>query len=261
MINKSISKLQLSIENNTYSESDIKLIIQYLDSGKLRVAEKKGEIWKVNTWVKEGIMKYFGVCTINESKIGDIIFRDKLPLKQNFKNVRIVPGGNAIRFGSYLAENVIMMPPSYVNIGAFIGENTMIDSNVLVGSCAQIGANVHLSAAVQIGGVLEPINASPVIIEDNVFVGAGAIVVEGVIIKNNAVIAPGVILSASTKIIETDKKGIVINTFYGVIPPNAIVVPGARTRGEIIIQTPIIIGYRDTKTNVKVQLSDFLRNF
>lgn len=256
-----ISRLQSNIENGKYSEADIKSIIKYLDSGLLRVAEKDGETWKVNTWVKEAIMKYFGICTINESKIGDIIFRDKLPLKQNFENVRIVPGGNAIRFGSFLAKNVVMMPPSYVNIGAYIDENTMIDSNVLVGSCAQIGAHVHLSAAVQVGGVLEPINAHPVIIEDNVFVGAGAIVVEGVIIKNNAVIAPGVVLSASTKIIEINKSGKIINTFYGIVPSNAIVVPGARTKGDIMIQTPVIIGYKDEKTDKKLQLSDFLRNF
>ncbi|MCL4151558.1 UNVERIFIED_CONTAM: hypothetical protein GTU68_029827 [Idotea baltica] len=154
-----------------------------------------------------------------------------------------------------------MMPPSYVNIGAHVGKGTMIDSNALVGSCAQIGENVHLSAGVQIGGVLEPLNAQPVIIEDQAFIGAGAIIVEGVLVRKSAVIAPGVVLSASTKIIETDADGQIINKFYGEIPERAIVVPGARMRGQVMIQTPIIIGYKDDKTDAKLTLSNFLRDF
>lgn len=253
--------LRSNIENECASITDIQDIIKLLDKGIIRVAEKNQGSWKVNTWIKEAIMKYFGICENSITQIGDLVFRDKLPLKKDFKNVRIVPGGNAIRFGSHLSDNVIMMPPSYVNIGVFVGTGTMIDSNVLVGSCAQIGNQVHLSAGVQIGGVLEPLNAQPVIIEDHAFIGAGAIVVEGVIVKEHAVIAPGVVLSASTKIIETDQDGKIIKEHNGVVPSNAIVIPGARKRGEVMIQTPVIIGYKNENTDAKLQLSNFLRDF
>lgn len=236
-------------------------IIAGLDNGSVRVAQQEGDNWVVNTAAKQAILAYFGECTVEEKSIGDLVFRDKIPLKKSFENVRIVPGGNAVRYGSFLASNVIMMPPSYVNIGAYIDEGTMIDSNVLVGSCAQIGKRVHLSAGVQIGGVLEPANAQPVIIEDDAFIGAGVIVVEGILVRQGAVLAPGVVLSASTKIIETDSEGKIIATHQGEVPANAIVVPGARTRGEVILQTPIIIGYKNEVTDEKIALSNFLRDF
>ena len=253
--------LQSQIESGNASREVLDEVIAMLDAGTLRVAEKDGDTWKVNAWVKTAIVQYFTQCEMREERLGDIVFRDKVPLKTNFENVRIVPGGNAVRVGSYLADGVIMMPPSYVNIGAYVGAGTMIDSNVLVGSCAQIGANVHLSAAVQVGGVLEPANAQPVIIEEDVFVGAGVIVVEGVLVRSGAVLAPGVVLSASTKILETDKEGKIINTFVGEVPENAIVVPGARARGEVMLQTPVIVGYKNQETAQKVELSDFLRDF
>lgn len=249
------------INNNTATSSEIEKIIAAIDSGILRVAEKKGANWHVNSWVKTAILNYFGICKMTEMNVGEMIFRDKIPLKKNFENVRIVPGGNSVRYGSFLAENTIMMPPSYVNIGAYVDKGTMIDSNVLVGSCAQIGKNVHLSAGVQIGGVLEPAGARPVIIEDNAFIGAGVIIVEGIIIRKNAILAPGVLISGSTKIIETNKDGKIINEFIGEVPENAIVVPGARNRGEVFLQTPIIIGYKNKETSNKVALSNFLRDF
>lgn len=236
-------------------------IIAQVDKGELKVANKVDGQWQVNTEVKEAISAYFGLCQVERTQVGEFVFRDKMPLKQEFANVRIAPGGNSIRYGSYLADNVIMMPPSYVNIGVYVGPGTMIDSNVLVGSCAQIGANVHLSAGVQIGGVLEPANARPVIIEDGAFIGAGVIVVEGILVREGAVLAPGVVLSASTKILETDKDGKIINQYQGEVPAGAIVVPGARSRGEVILQTPIIIGYKNEATSEKLELTDFLRDF
>ncbi|MEZ4906259.1 MAG: 2,3,4,5-tetrahydropyridine-2,6-dicarboxylate N-succinyltransferase [Saprospiraceae bacterium] len=201
-----MNELKDKIENNTATKEDIFEIIAKLDAGSLRVAEKKDGTWIVNTWVKEAVIKYFGYTENTDMSLGDFVFKDKIPLKNKFENVRIVPGGNSIRYGSYLSDNVIMMPPSYVNIGAYVGKGTMIDSNVLVGSCAQIGEKVHLSAGVQIGGVLEPSNAQPVIIEDNAFIGAGVIVVEGVLVSKNAVLAPGVVISASTRILEINKE-------------------------------------------------------
>jgi len=253
--------IEQKINNDTASPDDIQEVLAALDAGILRVAEPVKEGWKVNSWVRKAIMRYFGLCKINEMSLGELYFRDKIPLKKDFGNVRIVPGGNAVRYGSYLGDQVIMMPPSYVNIGAYVGTGSMIDSNVLVGSCAQVGERVHLSAGVQIGGVLEPAHARPVIVENGAFIGAGAIIVEGILVGRQAVIAPGVILSAGTRILETDQDGRVIREHIGEIPPEAIVVPGARTRGEVMVQTPIIIGYRNQRTNQKIELTDFLRSF
>lgn len=256
-----MEEIQKRIENNTARNEDIISVINAVDAGELRVAEKIDGDWHVNTWVKTAIIKFFGISEIKDMTHGNFIFRDKIPLKNSFENVRLVPGGNSVRFGSYLANNVIMMPPSYVNIGAYVGKGTMIDSNVLVGSCAQIGENVHLSAGVQIGGVLEPDNASPVIVEDGAFIGAGVIAVEGILIRKNAVLAPGVVLTISTRVIETDKDGEIVREFTGEIPENAIVIPGARQRGKVFVQTPVIIGYKNQKTSEKLELSDFLRSF
>lgn len=259
-----ITKLQQSIESDNPTAEDIKEIIALLDAGEIRVAEKKDTQWVVNEWVKTAVLKYFGVMQMEESSAGVLKFRDKIPLKEDISHARIVPGGNAIRYGSYVAEGVVMMPPSYVNIGAFVDEGTMIDSHVLVGSCAQIGKHVHLSAAVQIGGVLEPVQAAPVIIEDNAFISAGSIIVEGVRVEEGAVIGAGVILSASTKIIEVDPANNYeqVNEYVGVVPKNAIVIPGVRPKGETFgFQTPLLIGYRSESTDAKVSLTEALRNF
>lgn len=253
--------LQEKFESGNYTDQDVKNLVEKVDSGELRVAEKVDGAWRVNVWVKNGLLANFPLCEMKEEKVGDFYFRDKWPLKQNFGNVRIVPGGNAVRYGAYLADSVVMMPPAYVNLGAYVDEGTMIDSNALVGSCAQIGKNVHLSAGVQIGGVLEPANAAPVIVEDNAFLSAGVIVVEGVLVEEGAVLSAGVIITGSTKILETDEEGKVINTYQGRVPKNAIVIPGARQRGEVMVQTPIIIGYKSEKTSEKLALTDFLRDF
>jgi 2,3,4,5-tetrahydropyridine-2-carboxylate N-succinyltransferase len=256
-----MNELSERIENNTATEADIRELMSLLDAGKVRVAEKHDGKWQVNGWVKQGLLGFFQYCPMQESTVDTMRFRDIFPLKQEFENVRIVPGGNSVRYGSYLANGVVMMPPAFVNTGAFVDKGTMIDSNALVGSCAQIGKNVHLSAGVQIGGVLEPAQATPTIIEDEAFIGAGAIVVEGVIVGARAVIAPGVVLSASVKILETDANGKIVKEHVGEIPADAIVVPGARQRGEVQLQTPIIIGYRNERTNEKVGINELLRDF
>lgn len=254
-------ELEEKMTNGSATADDIREIIELIDSGNIRVAEKVDGDWVVHTWVKNAVLKYFGITSMSDSSVGDFHFRDKIPLKKRFENVRVVPGGNSVRYGSYLAESVVMMPPSYVNIGAYVGTGTMIDSHVLVGSCAQIGAGVHLSAGVQIGGVLEPANAMPVIIEDGAFIGAGVLVVEGFVVRSGAVLAPGVVLSSGTKVLETDADGKIIASHEKEIPANAIVVPGARQRGEVMLQTPIIIGYKNEGTSAKTGLTDFLRDF
>jgi len=260
--------LQEKFETGNYTDEDVKILVEKVDTGELRVAEQLEENgekivgkWKVNEWVKSGLLANFPLCEMKETEVLGMKFRDKWPLKENFENVRIVPGGNSVRKGAFLAKGVVMMPPAYVNLGAYIDENSMIDSHALVGSCAQVGKNVHLSAAVQVGGVLEPINASPVIIEDDCFLSAGVIVVEGVIVETGAVLGAGVVISASTKILETDSEGKIVNEYRGRVPANAIVIPGARQRGEVSIQTPIIIGYKTDTHNAKLSVNEMLRNF
>ncbi len=256
-----ISTWKSEVETHQPDNSTIHSIIEALDNGDIRVAEQRGGQWIVHEWIKSAIVRYFGIMNIKEYTCGILGFRDKIPVKSDFSKVRVVPGGSSVRFGVHLEEQVVLMPPCYVNIGARIGAGTMVDSNVLVGSCAQIGKQVHLSAGVQIGGVLEPVNARPVIIEDHVFVGAGAIIVEGILVRENAIIAPGVVLSAGTKILEVNKEGHIVKNHNSIIPKDAIVVPGARKRGEVMLQSPIIIGYRNEKTDAKVALSHFLREF
>ncbi len=250
-----------SILSDNPDPTCIRSVIAALDGGQLRVAEKLDGSWVINEWVKKAITLYFGINEMQKSQCGELRFRDKIPLKQEIGQIRIVPGGNSIRYGAHLEAKVVMMPPSYVNIGARVGTRSMIDSNVLVGSCAQIGSDVHLSAGVQIGGVLEPTNARPVILEDRVFAGAGAIIVEGILVREGAIIAPGVVLSAGTRILEVDDAGAILREHRGEIPPRAIVVPGARQRGAVMLQTPVIIGYRSDKTDAKLALSQFLRQF
>lgn len=241
-------------------------ILDKLETGELRAAEKKEGRWVANPSVKKGILEAFSAGHLVESNS----FIDKHNLMpQSFKKerqIRIVPGGTSIRRGSYLARGVIVMPPSYVNIGAYVDSETMIDSHVLVGSCAQIGRSVHLSAGVQIGGVLEPIGLSPVVIEDHCFIGAGSIIVEGVHILERAVLAPGVTLSKSIPVYDTVHERI-LKTGEP-IPANAVVIPGTRPPSKhngwaiqqgLQLKCAVIIKYRDKKSDVSLILEDLLR--
>ena len=234
-----------------------------LDSGELRVAEKRGDEWIVQDWIKQAILIYFSLHNSEPSEAGPLGFYDKIPAKTKWEGtgVRVVPPGVA-RYGSYLAPGVILMP-GFVNIGARVGENTMIDTWATVGSCAQIGANVHLSGGVGIGGVLEPPSARPVIVEDGAFIGSRCIVVEGVIVQEGAVLGAGVILTASTPIIDvTGPKPVVTK---GVIPARAVVIPGMQNKkfaaGEFGTPCALIVGQRSESTDQKTSLNEALRDF
>ena len=234
-----------------------------LDSGELRVAEKRGDQWIVHEWIKQAILLYFSLHTSEISEAGPLAFYDKLMPKTQWEGtgVRVVPPGVA-RYGSYLAPGVILMP-GFVNIGARVGENTMIDTWATVGSCAQIGANVHLSGGVGIGGVLEPPNARPVIVEDGAFVGSRCIVVEGVIVQKEAVLGAGVIVTASTLIVDVTGPQPVVSK--GVIPARAVVIPGTQNKkfpaGEYGTPCALIVGRRNESTDRKTSLNDALRDF
>lgn len=247
--------------------------INALNTGKIRSAEPDGNgNWRVNRWVKEGILLLFKYGKMQDMTTAGFSFFDKdtIPARVFDINdgVRIVPGGSMVRAGAYLAKGVICMPPMYVNIGAYVDEGTMIDSHALVGTCAQVGKNVHLSAASQIGGVLEPAGASPVIVEDNVMIGGNCGVYEGVILRKRAVLATGVILNASTKVYDIVNNRILTSTSEKTleIPEGAVVVSGSRkinnpfaTEHGLSIATPIIIKYRDDKTDSRTALEDALR--
>ncbi|MDD3125322.1 MAG: 2,3,4,5-tetrahydropyridine-2,6-dicarboxylate N-succinyltransferase [Candidatus Kapabacteria bacterium] len=248
-------------------------VIFALNTGIIRAAEQTNDgNWVVNSWVKQAILNLFKYSKLTDMSAGGFSFYDKEALAiRRFSlgdQVRVVPGGSAIRAGAYVAPGVICMPPMYINIGAYVDEGTMVDSHALVGTCAQIGRNVHISAASQIGGVLEPAGASPVIIEDNVIVGGNCGVYEGVIVRKNAVLATGVILNASTKVYDV-VNGTIIESKDGKsteIPAGAVVVPGSRrVKGEfaaehgLAISTPLIIKYRDEHTNAKTALEEALR--
>lgn len=263
------SELLLSDEFKQYPYE----LISALNNGEIRSANRtdRGE-WNINSWVKQGILLLFKNGRVIDMSSGGFSFFDKetIPMRQLSigDQVRIVPGGSSIRTGSYLGKGVICMPPMYVNIGAYIDEGTMIDSHALVGTCAQIGKNVHISAASQIGGVLEPAGARPVIIEDNVMVGGNCGIYEGVLIRERAVIATGVILNASTKVYDLVNECIISSTNDTPIeiPRGAVVVPGTRKiSGEfankygLSISTPIIIKYRDEKTDARTALEEALR--
>lgn len=238
--------------------------LRSLEVGDVRAAEKINGTWVVNSQVKQGILSIFKESAVISMGNG---FIDKEPLRPRVfgldENVRVVPGGTSIRPGAYLGPRVVVMPPAFINIGAFIDEACMIDSHVLVGSCAQIGKRVHLSTAVQIGGVLEPVGAMPVIIEDDAFIGAGALITEGVLVSEGAVIAPNVSLSASVPIFDVINQRI----SYGVIPPLAVVVPGARPVSDnlwaknhnLSLSCAVIIKYRDQKTAAALELEKILR--
>ncbi|MGH7455793.1 MAG: 2,3,4,5-tetrahydropyridine-2,6-dicarboxylate N-succinyltransferase, partial [bacterium] len=244
-----------------------------LNAGRVRAAEKIGNEWRVNAWVKKGILLGFRIGALQDMSINENFrFYDKstYPLKTIAINdgVRIVPGGSSIRDGCYLGRGVTCMPPMYVNAGAYVDDGTMIDSHVLVGSCAQIGKRVHLSAGAQIGGVLEPVGSLPVIIEDEVLVGGNCGIYEGTLVRQGAVIGAGVILTGSTPVYDLAKDQIYRKTSEQPleIPANAVVIPGTRSitqgRGRelgLAIYTPIIIKYRDEKTGRSTQLEDLLR--
>lgn len=240
----------------------IQTVIMKLDNGELRIAEPVGDRWHINEWVKKAVLLYFPIRELKEIDNKPFVYYDKMKLKTNYKQagVRVVPGASA-RYGSFLAKGVVMMP-SYVNIGAYVGEGTMIDTWATVGSCAQIGKNVHLSGGVGIGGVLEPLQAAPVIIEDGVFVGSRAIVVEGVHVEAEAVLGANVVLTASTKII--DVSGPEPIEYKGLVPARSVVIPGSYTKkfpaGDYQVPCALIIGKRKESTDKKTSLNDALRD-
>jgi len=249
--------------NNSDVKDAIFSVIKLIDSGKIRVSEPKNNDWQVNEWIKKAVILYFPLNKMEISEAGPLEFHDKIPLKHNYDKlgVRVVPHAVA-RFGAYLAKGVVMMP-SYVNIGAYVDSGSMIDTWATVGSCAQIGKNVHLSGGVGVGGVLEPLQASPVIIEDGCFIGSRSIIVEGVIIKKEAVLGANVVITKSTKII--DVSGSKSIEFTGYIPERSVVIPGSYTKqfpaGEYNVSCALIIGKRKKSTDLKTSLNDALRDY
>jgi 2,3,4,5-tetrahydropyridine-2-carboxylate N-succinyltransferase len=241
----------------------IERIIENLDKGFVRVAVPAGDEWVTNEWVKKAVILYFLLRKMETLEVGPLEFHDKIPLKKGYASlgVRVVPHAIA-RYGSYIAEGVVLMP-SYVNIGAYIDRGTMVDTWATVGSCAQIGRNVHLSGGVGIGGVLEPVQAAPVIIEDDCFIGSRCIVVEGVRVGREAVLGANVVLTASTKII--DVTGPELVELKGFVPPRSVVIPGTVKKsfpaGDFQVPCALIIGRRTASTNLKTSLNQALRDF
>jgi 2,3,4,5-tetrahydropyridine-2-carboxylate N-succinyltransferase len=254
---------QREMLKDTAVQEAINLVIKKLDVGELRVAEPSVDGWKVNDWIKKAVIMYFPIRKMETMEAGPMEFHDKMALKTGYKElgVRVVPHAVA-RYGAYLAPGVILMP-SYVNIGAFVDEGTMVDTWATVGSCAQIGKNVHLSGGVGIGGVLEPIQAAPVIIEDNCFIGSRCIVVEGVKIEKEAVLGANVVLTASTKII--DVTGDEPIEYKGIVPSRSVVIPGSYTKkfpaGDFQVPCALIIGTRKESTDKKTSLNNALREY
>lgn len=267
---------RLSSLGDVQGNSDARdVFLQFRDElthGRVRAAEKSNGAWVVNTWVKRGILLGFRLGELRDMGDGTLSFVDKdtFPARRLslMDGVRVVPGGSSIREGAYVAPSVICMPPMFINVGAYVDEGTMVDSHALVGSCAQVGKRVHLSAAAQIGGVLEPINAAPVIIEDDVLVGGNCGVYEGTLVRARAVLGAGTILTRSTPLYDT-VRGEVYRAEGDKpleVPGNAVVVPGARamTKGRgadwnLSLYTPVIVKYRDEKTDRGIELEDFLR--
>jgi len=250
------------LKEHTYTEA-IRAVIEETDKGRLRVAEPEADNWKVNEWVKQAILLYFGIQQMKTWTVGPMEFYDKMELKKDYARlgVRAVPHAVA-RYGAYLAKSVVMMP-SYVNIGAYVDEGTMVDTWATVGSCAQIGKGVHLSGGVGIGGVLEPLQAAPVIIEDGCFIGSRCIVVEGVRVEKEAVLGANVVLTQSTKII--DVSGPVPIEYKGRVPARSVLIPGSYTKkfpaGDYQVGCALIIGQRKSSTDLKTSLNDALRDF
>jgi 2,3,4,5-tetrahydropyridine-2,6-dicarboxylate N-succinyltransferase len=244
-----------------------------LTQGKIRAAEKQGKEWVVNAWVKRGILLGFRLGELSEMGDGaalSFVDKDTFPAR-HFSvadRVRLVPGGSSVRLGAYVAPSVICMPPMFVNVGAYVDEGTMVDSHALVGSCAQIGKRVHLSASAQVGGVLEPINAAPVVIEDDVLVGGNCGIYEGTLVRARAVLGAGTILTRSTPLYDIVRGEVyrATNEKSLEVPENAVVVPGSRAvhKGKaaewnLSLYTPVIVKYRDEKTDQRIELEDLLR--
>ena len=261
IIEKAWENRTLLQEENTIAT--IRKVIDLLDNGKLRVAEPTENGWHVNEWVKKAVVMYFPIQKMETWETGIFEYHDKMELKRNYaeKGVRVVPPAVA-RYGAYISKGVIMMP-SYINIGAYVDEGTMVDTWATVGSCAQIGKNVHLSGGVGIGGVLEPLQAAPVIIEDGAFIGSRCIVVEGVRVEKEAVLGANVVLTGSTKII--DVTGDQPIEYKGIVPARCVVIPGSYTKkfpaGEFQVPCALIIGKRKPSTDLKTSLNDALREY
>lgn len=247
--------------NYTEYTHAIETVVEHLDKGTMRVAELIGERWHTNEWIKKAVILYFPIRQMEEISVGPFVFNDKMKLKTDYATtgVRVVPHAIA-RYGAFLAKGVIMMP-SYVNIGAYVDEGTMVDTWATVGSCAQIGKHVHLSGGVGIGGVLEPVQAAPVIIEDNCFLGSRSIVVEGVHLESEVVLGANVVLTASTKIF--DVTGSEKIEYKGHVPARSVVIPGSYAKkfpaGEFQVPCALIIGKRKESTDKKTSLNDALR--
>jgi 2,3,4,5-tetrahydropyridine-2,6-dicarboxylate N-succinyltransferase len=250
-------------ESGELDPGPIEEAIALLDRGLVRVAEKRDGRWIVNEWTKKAILLYFRLRKVERLEIGGLHFLDKIPVKSDYAEhgVRVVPPGVA-RYGSYLSEGVVLMP-GFVNIGAWVGPRTMVDTWATVGSCAQIGADVHLAGGVGIGGVLEPPQATPVVVEDGAFVGSRAVVVEGVVVGEGAVIAPHVVLSASIPVIDVTGPEPVEHRGY--VPPRSVVLPGSRPKeypaGRYELPCALIVGERSASTDLKTSLNDVLREF
>ncbi len=255
-------------ENRSLLEQDetqntIRACVELLDKGKLRVAEPTESGWQVNEWVKKAVIMYFPIQKMEVSQAGVLEFHDKMKLKSGYKElgIRVVPHAVS-RYGAYISKGVILMP-SYVNIGAYVDEGTMVDTWATVGSCAQIGKHVHLSGGVGIGGVLEPVQAAPVIIEDNCFIGSRCIIVEGVHIEKESVLGANVVITGSTKII--DVSGTEPIEYKGFVPARSVVIPGTIVKkfpaGEYNVPAALIIGKRKASTNLKTSLNDALREY
>lgn len=261
LIEKAWNDRSLLSDRNVISA--IEQVIEELDKGRLRVAEPVGDDWQVNDWIKKAVIMYFPIRQMETLHAGPMEFHDKMKLKEDYASlgVRVVPHGIA-RYGSFLAKGVIMMP-SYVNIGAYVDTQTMVDTWATVGSCAQIGKSVHLSGGVGIGGVLEPVQAAPVIIEDNCFIGSRCIVVEGVRVGKEAVLGANVVLTMSTRIIDVSGKE--PREYKGFVPPKSVVIPGSYTKefpaGKYEVPCALIIGQRKESTDKKTSLNDALRDF
>jgi len=245
------------------TQTAIREVINLIDQGKLRCAEPTANGWQINEWVKKGVVLYFPIQKMEVLEAGIFEYHDKIPLKRGYKEkgIRVVPHAVA-RHGAYISPGTILMP-SYVNIGAYVDEGTMVDTWATVGSCAQIGKNVHLSGGVGIGGVLEPLQAAPVIIEDNAFIGSRSIVVEGVKVEREAVLGANVVLTASTKIIDVTGDSPI--EMKGRVPARSVVIPGSYTKafkaGEFQVSCALIIGQRKESTNKKTSLNDALREY
>jgi 2,3,4,5-tetrahydropyridine-2-carboxylate N-succinyltransferase len=250
------------LKEEIYSNA-VREVIEEVDKGRLRVAEPIENNWVVNEWVKQAILMYFGIQQMQTWELAPFEFHDKMLLKSGYAalGVRAVPHAVA-RYGAYLAKNVVLMP-SYVNIGAYVGEGTMVDTWATVGSCAQIGKNVHLSGGVGIGGVLEPLQASPVIVEDGCFIGSRCIVVEGVHLEKEVVLGANVVLTKSTKIIDVSGDSPI--EYKGRVPARSVVIPGSYTKtfpaGDYQVSCALIIGQRKPSTDLKTSLNDALRDF